>query len=219
MISAIIKGLTLGVLLSISVGPVIFSIIKQSINNGHKGGYAFIAGVSASDVALVLVCNFFTTFFQSVMNSEKLIGVVGSLFLVGMGIYFFFFKKVHMDQEGKAVIRTFRKRDYLAIFSSGFLMNMLNPSVFLFWFIVSGTIMADSKTTLHPTEYRMTVFLTCLMFNLGADILKVLLANKIRPRLNSKNIHIINRLSGLIFMGFGIALIVGILFYGDKIHS
>jgi threonine/homoserine/homoserine lactone efflux protein len=38
MIAAIIKGLGLGVLLAISVGPVIFAILKQSINNGHKAG-------------------------------------------------------------------------------------------------------------------------------------------------------------------------------------
>ena len=46
MFEALLKGLTLGLLLSISVGPVIFSIIKQSLNNGHRGGIAFILGVS-----------------------------------------------------------------------------------------------------------------------------------------------------------------------------
>ena len=45
MFEALLKGLTLGLLLSISVGPVIFSIIKQSLNNGHRGGLAFIIGV------------------------------------------------------------------------------------------------------------------------------------------------------------------------------
>ena len=43
MIAALAKGFALGLLLSISVGPVIFSVIKQSLNNGHKGGFAFIA--------------------------------------------------------------------------------------------------------------------------------------------------------------------------------
>ncbi|MGR9921928.1 LysE family transporter, partial [Escherichia coli] len=57
MYPALIKGIALGLLLSISVGPVIFAIIKQSINNGHKAGYVFVAGVSASDITLVLVCN------------------------------------------------------------------------------------------------------------------------------------------------------------------
>jgi len=54
MLEALIKGITLGLLLSISVGPVIFSIIKQSLNNGHTGGMAFVFGVSAADIALAL---------------------------------------------------------------------------------------------------------------------------------------------------------------------
>ncbi len=35
-IEAIIKGLAMGLLLVISVGPVIFTVIKQSINNGKE---------------------------------------------------------------------------------------------------------------------------------------------------------------------------------------
>jgi threonine/homoserine/homoserine lactone efflux protein len=38
MFEAVLKGITLGLLLTISVGPVVFSIIKQSLNNGHRGG-------------------------------------------------------------------------------------------------------------------------------------------------------------------------------------
>ena len=65
MIEALLKGLTFGLLLSISVGPVLFSIIKQSLNNGHRGGMAFVFGVSASDISLVLISNIFTELFKS----------------------------------------------------------------------------------------------------------------------------------------------------------
>ena len=64
MFEAIVSGLTLGLILSISVGPVIFAIIRQSLSNGHMGGYAFIAGVSVSDISIVLVCNVLSSIFQ-----------------------------------------------------------------------------------------------------------------------------------------------------------
>ena len=35
MVEAILKGLALGVVLALSVGPIIFTIIKQSITVGH----------------------------------------------------------------------------------------------------------------------------------------------------------------------------------------
>ena len=62
MMEAIWKGLTLGLLLSIAVGPVLFSIIKQSINNGVKGGLAFVIGVSLSDISLAVAVIFLQNF-------------------------------------------------------------------------------------------------------------------------------------------------------------
>jgi threonine/homoserine/homoserine lactone efflux protein len=61
------------------------------------------------------------------------------------------------------------------------------------------------------------VFATCLIFILCGDIAKVLLANKIRSRLTPHNIHIVNRISGVIFIGFGIALTWSIFFSGGAI--
>lgn len=215
MIAPLIKGLLLGVILSISVGPVIFAIIKQSINNGHKAGYFFVAGVSASDISLVLVCNFFTTLFNTALSHKTPIAVAGSIFLIGVGIYTLFFKKVHTDDSNNLVDKKFRKRDYAAIFLSGYFMNTLNPGVFLFWFAWTAAIMADSQTAEHPSEYRFIVFVTCLVFVLLSDILKVVLAGKLRSRLTAKNLHYINKLSGLILIGFGVSLCWGALTLAD----
>lgn len=209
MIAPFLKGILLGLILSISVGPVIFAIIKQSINNGHKAGYLFVAGVSASDISLVLICNFFTSLFNTAISHKTSIAIAGSIFLIAVGIYTLFFKKVHTDEENNIADKKFRKRDYAAIFLSGYFMNTLNPGVFLFWFAWTAAILADSQTAEHPNEYRLIVFGTCLVFVLVSDILKVVLAGKLRSRLTAKNLHYINKLSGLILIGFGIALCWG----------
>ena len=132
MIDAIWKGLTLGLLLSISVGPVIFSIIKQSINNGIKGGMAFIAGVSMSDISLAVASNFFTEIFRTLSEWRTQIGAIGSIFLITVGVYFLFFKKVKVNEEGLQLM-IFRKRDYAKLFLAGYFMNILNPAVIIFW--------------------------------------------------------------------------------------
>jgi len=210
MIESILKGLGFGLLLSISVGPVLFSIIKQSLNNGHKGGIAFVLGVSASDITLVLVSNVFTELFNSIKQYKTEVGVAGCIFLVSLGIYFFFFKKVKVNEEGKQVF-VFRKRDYAKIFLSGYLMNTLNPSVFIFWIYASTTVIQ------HTVDQRIVVFVTCLVWMLGADLLKVFLAGKIRNRLTPHNIHILNRINGLLLIIFGIALVWGLLVYGKRL--
>lgn len=210
MVEAVLKGITLGFLLSIAVGPVIFSIIKQSLNNGHKGGMAFVLGVSASDIALVLISNVFTELFTSISSRRTEIGIAGSVFLIVMGIYFLFFKKIKVDDRGQQVITRFRKRDYAKIFLSGFFMNTLNPAIFLFWITTSTTFVS------HTVRERITIFTICLLFVLATDIAKVMLAGKIRNRLTPHNIHNINRLNGIILIGFGIALIWGLLAYASK---
>jgi threonine/homoserine/homoserine lactone efflux protein len=210
MLEAMLKGLTFGLLLSISVGPVLFSIIKQSLNNGHKGGFAFVFGVSASDITLLLVSNVFTELFNSLVVYKTEVGVAGCAFLVSMGIYFLFFKKVKVNEEGKQVF-AFRKRDYAKIFFSGYFMNTLNPAVFIFWITTSTAVIT------HTIDQRIIIFVTCLIWMLGADILKVMLAGKIRNRLTPHNIHILNRLNGIILIVFGIALIWGLIVYGKRL--
>lgn len=210
MFEALLKGLTFGLLLSISVGPVLFSIIKQSLNNGHKGGMAFVLGVSASDITLVLVCNIFTELFLSISSHEKEIRIGGCVFLVSMGLYYLFFKKVKIN-EGEQVILRFRKRDYAQTFLSGYLMNTLNPSVFIFWLYVSTQVVN------HTVNERIVAFITCLVWMLSADILKVFLAGKIRNRLTPHNIHILNRINGALLIVFGIALVWGLIMYGLKL--
>lgn len=210
MIESMLKGLTLGLLLSISVGPVLFSVIKQSLNNGHKGGFAFVLGVSASDVALVLVSNIFTKLFESLKTYKTEIGIAGSIFLVTVGIFFLFFKKVKVNAEGKQIFKV-RKRDFVKIFLSGFFMNTLNPAVFIFW-ITTSTALIN-----HTINQRIIIFSTCLAWVLFGDVMKVMLAGKIRSRLNPHNIHIINKVNGVLLVIFGIALIWGLLVYGNRL--
>ncbi len=210
MLEALLKGLTFGLLLSILVGPILFSIIKQSLNNGPKGGMAFVIGVSASDIALVLVSNVFTELFKSLSDLKTEIGLAGCAFLVSLGIYFLFFKKVKVNESGQQVFK-FRKRDYAKMFLSGFFMNTPNPGVFLFWITASTTVINNS------IEERIVTFVTCLAIVLAADIAKVLMAGRIRSKLTPHNIHIINRVIGGILIVSGIAMIWGLLFYGHRL--
>jgi DUF1009 family protein len=53
---------------------------------------------------------------------------------------------------------------------------------------------------------------------LTGDIAKVVLAGKLRRRLTLKNIHLLNQINGVILIGFGIILIIGILFYGQHLN-
>ena len=53
---------------------------------------------------------------------------------------------------------------------------------------------------------------------MGADILKVTLAGKLRKKLTIKNIRTINKVSGVILLIFGAVLLAGVLLIVNKIH-
>ena len=209
MITPLIKGLVLGLILSISVGPIIFAIIKHSINSGRKAGLSFVAGVSTSDISLVLFCNFFTGLFATALAHKNKIALAGSVFLIALGVYTLFFKKVSISENANSVAEKLTWQKYLGLYLSGFFMNTLNPGVFLFWFAWTAAIVADAAVASNPANYKAVVFITCLAFVLASDIVKVVLSEKLRPKLNAKNLHIINQVAGAILIGFGIFLFYG----------
>ena len=122
MFEAILSGFTLGFILAISVGPVIFTIIKQSLNNGKEGGFSFVAGVWLSDIILVVVSNAFSQLVASLLEFKIIIGLIGSGFLIIMGVFYVFFKKIKLQANVEGAVTRFRKRDMAKIFSSGFLI-------------------------------------------------------------------------------------------------
>jgi len=213
MMAPILKGLLLGLILSISIGPVIFAILKQSLTNGHKAGYVFVAGVSMSDIVLLFICNFFTSFFVLALSHKAFIAMLGAGFLLVMSVYTLFFKKIVFSEGELNKEKILRKRDLFKIFIAGFFMNTLNPSVFLFWFAWTAAISASAAETNSPLIYRIVVFGTCLLFVLLSDLLKVALAGKLRPKLTIQNMIIINRISGIIILLFSAALFYGALHY------
>jgi threonine/homoserine/homoserine lactone efflux protein len=208
MMESVLKGLALGFVLALSVGPIIFTIIKQSLNNGHIGGFSFVAGVWVSDILLVVLSNTVTALVSQALEHTRAIAFGGSAFLIALGIYFVFFKKVSLGKEGGGNDNRFRKRDMARVFVSGFLINTLNPGVIFFW-LGNATVLSLN----HTLRERIIIFSVCLLVNMSADVGKVMMAGKLRNKLTLKTLSVINRISGTILIGFGIALLWGVIFY------
>ena len=210
IIQAIIKGFLMGLLLVISVGPVIFTIIKQSVNNGKEGGFSFVAGVWLSDIIWVLLSNTFSEFVTGLLDFKKPIGIGGSAILISMGVFYLFFKKVKVHPEDIS-LPPLQGSDHAKLALQGFLLNTFNPGVMGFW-LTSATALAVT----HSIRERIIIFSTCIAINISADIGKVILAGRLRSKLTIHNIKVINRVSGFIFLVFGSALLLGVLFFMKK---
>ncbi len=214
MVDAFLKGLAISLLLIFSVGPVIFTIIKQSINHGRRGGFSFILGVWISDLIWVVLSNGFSEAIKTLLNFKIPIGIGGCAFLIGMGIYFAFIKKIEPRRKqepaeiaGDVYTPTGKKTNYFAIMSSGFIINTLNPGLVFFWIF-----MAASLASQYNFKERIIIFTTCLAVNMLVDIAKVLGAGYIGKKLSDRVILIINRVSGVLYLIFGFAILGGIIY-------
>ena len=81
-------------------------------------------------------------------------------------------------------------------------MNIFNPGIIIFWLTTATTFSADS------IRQRLLIFTIALLIALIAHVAKVLLANKIRKKMTAKNIHLVNRINGIILIGFGVVIIL-----------
>ncbi len=205
MIEAIISGLLLGLALVFSVGPVIFTIIKLRINYGVSSAFYFIAGVWFSDILWVITANLFSGWLGHLIAYKKLIGTVGGVLLLAIGCYFLFFKKYHTKEELDSGVRI-DKSTHTGLFITGFLINTLNPGVIGLW------LAAATKTIDSSLQEKIITFSICLALNIGADFLKINLAGKLRSKLTNRNIIIVNKISGLMYLAFGLALIIAVVY-------
>ena len=201
MIEALIKGTTLGLLLAISVGPIVFTVIKQSLVNGHKGGLAFIAGISLSDILLVIFSNLFTGLFDLLNAHKRTLSVIASIFLIVAGLFYIFLKKVKdidPDDKGEGL----ETHEYTKLVVSGFIMNLINPGIIVFWLTTATSFSRDT------INQRLLLFGTALLIALAADVFKVMLAGKIRERMTHKNLVLASRINGFVLVAFGVAIIL-----------
>ena len=210
MIDALLKGFAISLLLIFSVGPIVFTIIKQSINNGHAGGFSFVAGVWFSDLLIVILSNVFSSLVTTLLHFKMAIGITGSIFLIALGIYYLFFKIVKKRSVEDAAIKI-SAGTHAKLAVSGFLLNTLNPAVIAFW-LTTATTLAISNTV----KERIIIFSTCILINFAADAAKVMLAGKLSEKLTHKNIVLINRISGSLLFIFGIVLLFGVIYAVTK---
>lgn len=195
MLQAFITGITMGLYLAISVGPILFTVIKQSFENGIRGGFSFVAGIWLSDILFVVLSNTFSVFTAHFAATYiRQIGYGGGLLLLALGAYYTFFKPEGLPQA-IGINTRLRNRHMARLFITGFSINTLNPILFFEW-LTAATVFAGTYTV----NQRLLIFSVCLLVNMGSDTLKVLLAGKIRPRLTMHNLGVINRLTGVVLI-------------------
>jgi threonine/homoserine/homoserine lactone efflux protein len=187
LIDAVVKGLLLGLFMAISVGPTLFAVIKYSLNLSYKAGLAFVLGVSFSDIMYVIIANLAASWLEYLEGYERQIAYGGAIMLMGIGLFGLLKKEKPQKPSSAPVVIT--GGHYFKIWTSGFLVNTLNPGAFITWL---GAVTLTANTS---TLYRIVLFGICLIIILSVDFSKVFLADRIKRALTLKRIMYLHRAS------------------------
>ncbi|MEI7981449.1 MAG: LysE family transporter, partial [Bacteroidota bacterium] len=101
-----------------------------------------------------------------------------------------------------------RKKGVLPYFFKGFLLNLANPMLWVFWIT---SVIAISATYGGNQQNVALFFAGTLGIILTTDILKVVLATKIKIAGNPQVKVWVNRIVGLLFIIIGTFVIIGSL--------
>jgi len=213
LLELILKAIVTGFILSILLGPVLFTLLEISIRKGVRSGIAFNLGVFSSDAIYILIAYVFYSEVASITSNgqhaeiAQIIG--GSLFIVYGAITFFKkLKTTTVDEDGNIIQN---QKDYILLFFKGFLLNFANPFVIVYWFSVMAS--APKTSTLQGDESStVLLFISIILLSFFCfDLLKIVGAKKLRPLVTDKILKSMNQLTGFVFFSFGLFILIKIL--------
>lgn len=190
--------------MAISVGPTLFAVIKYSLNHSYKAGLAFILGVSLSDIMYVTIANVAAYWLELLNEYERTIAYAGAGILILVGLSSLFGK--YKPKRPSTTKVNLSNAHLFRIWTSGFLINTINPGVIITW------LAAVTATANTSNMYRLVLFGCCLGLILTIDIAKVFLADAIRRRLTIRRILYLHRFSGACILLIGLALLISTAF-------
>lgn len=207
----LLKGLVTGFILSIMIGPVFFVLLETSIRKGVKAAIALDLGVLLSDVVYILIAYLFYSEVEALSQGDdkSLLHLIGGGLFIAFGI-FNLMKKVKERKVKGGDLDKVKTRDFIWLGIKGFVLNIANPLIIFYWFSVM-TLGADSEG--GSGGWRMIFYLSIILITFFTiDLLKILGAKKLRPLVTHRVLIGLNRLIGIVFVLFGVILIVqGIL--------
>ncbi len=194
----LLKGLAFGSILALAIGPVFFSLIQTSIEKGFSSGVFMAFGISLSDVMYVVLSYLGITKLANDPAFKFYVALLGGLVLVSFGV-FSFFKKVNIS-KAKAI----KSKNHLADVVKGFLINGVNPFVFIFW--VGAMSYATIDYGFSGNEVR-TFFLVVLITVFLTDLIKSYLAGKLTLWVTPRLMRRMNYGVGALLVIFGLRLL------------
>jgi len=197
MIEASVYGFGTGIVLSLMLGTVFFALIQNSVDFGYKSGVLIALGVVFSDVLFISGALLGTSFLPTIPNLSFYTSLVGGGLLIVLGLVSI------LKKDPKIAYPKTKFGNIVYYFTTGFLLNVLNPVNFFFWVAIATKLTGENYTQ----SQQIVFFIGCLAAIFLTEVAIAFFASKLRNVFTAKVLRGINVVSGVVFVGFGIKLL------------
>lgn len=194
---ALYNGFLIGLMLSALVGPVFFTLLQTSLEQGFRAGAAVALGIAISDGTYILLMAFLSAQIIDLPYFREGLAIVGGTLLSIFGFYYLFKKRGRRKQQA------INSRTLWHNVIKGVIINGINPMVFLFWLAIS------SYATVHFHEdgfLLRTYFITSICTVFTIDLIKSWLAKTLSQLMNERLMRRFDIAVGVILILFAMRL-------------
>jgi L-lysine exporter family protein LysE/ArgO len=191
MMLPILYGFLIGVALCFTFGTVFFALIQNSVDNGYKAGLTITLGVVLGDLIYVTFALLGTSIIPHSEALEPILALIGALFLLVLGVV-----NIVKGTPRIAYPKT-KFGNYAYYFTTGFLLNALNPINFVSWVAIA----AGLRKTLNYTMNQQVVFMAFALLGVAAAESSIAIyAHRLKRFFTPKVALAFNRVTGVVFI-------------------
>ncbi len=156
VISLALAGASLGVIEGIKPGPLLTMVIRETLSGGLRAGLWTAAAPIFTDGPLIIISLLAAAFLAEHESLLFVVTLAGGAFLARMGIECFSLDPPNIDEHHPIPKGSFFR---------GIATNLLNPNVYVFWFLIGGPLMASAvrQEIFAPIAYAVTFLITIML--------------------------------------------------------
>jgi threonine/homoserine/homoserine lactone efflux protein len=200
-----LKGIVIGFLISIPVGPIAVLCIQRTLNEGKIHGMASGLGAATADAVYGFIAASGLTFISKFLVKEQIwLRLAGGLFLCYMGVGVFRSKLVQRasSENGASHFRSY---------VSALLLTLANPATFL----ALAAVFAGLGVVEVRVQYSSVGLLVGGVF-IGSGLWWFILnsvTGVFLGKLGYARLTWLNKISGIIIIGFGLFVLASLVIW------
>jgi len=201
-ISFLLRGLIIGFSIAAPVGPIGVLCIRRTLAEGRFSGLVSGLGAATADAIYGCIAGFGLASISSVLvGFQAWLRLVGGVFLCYLGIRTFLSKPA--DQAASAKVN-----GLVGAYASTFFLTLTNPMTILSFAAIFAGLGVDSA----GGGYASAAVLVLGVF-MGSALWWFILSGGVslfRARFNPNWLRWVNRISGIIIIGFGLIVLLSL---------